>query len=816
MLRNYIKVAVRALLRNKLTSVINISGLALAMACSLLIYIFIQDELSYDQYHSNVENIYRVTRSFHSAEGEVNLHLPSVAPPIGPLLKNDFGEIRDMARVINFSSVLSLEEDGRLTMSETEKVFVSEPAILKIFDIEVVNGNPEQSLSRPFTIMLSEKAAMRYFGTLNAIGKRLRSDNKFDIEVTGVFKDFPSQSHWHPEFLISFSTFDDDRVYGRTNLETNWGNNAFTTYLLLEEGVNPAKLESSFPEFLDKHFGSYARTNWDVGADWKASSITTLYLQRLADIHLYSHLDDEIEPNGNIRNVYMMGIIAVFIILIACFNFINLSTARASKRAKEVGLRKVVGAVRTQLVFQYLTESILITTLSLVLALAIALVGLDVLNSFTGKQMTLAVLLQPAFLLVILLFTTIIGILAGIYPAFIVSGFKPALSLKGQLGSVGGKIGLRRVLVVSQFSISIVLIIATFVTFQQLDYLNSAELGYSKDQVITLRAYPEVNESFDAFYNEITRSSAVKNATRSSRIPTGRLLDSYGVAKISDGKNLIASTLDLKTVVVDPEFFPTYDIGIIAGRNFSKSIQTDDSLAFIINDAAAKALGWTNYQSHIDEEFEYANVRGKLIGIVRDFHFESLHQEIVPMIFIGSNNFGFLSIKIAGQKEKEALAHIEKVWKQFLPARPFDYSFLDENYQALYNAEQKQSTLFTVFAGLAIFIASLGLFGLATFNAMQRMKEIGIRKVLGASVGQILGLLSKEIVLLILVSNLLAWPLAWYLMTEWLNTFAYHIDMNLLVYVAAAFVAVMIAMVTVSAQTFNAATSNPARTLKYE
>jgi putative ABC transport system permease protein len=692
---------------------------------------------------------------------------------------------------------------------------MAEPDLFKILDIYVLSGNPEVSLAKPFTVMLSEKTALRYFNTTNVIGKRLRSNNQADLEVVGVYQDFPQQSHFHPEFLVSFSTMEDDNIYGRRRLETNWGNNSFGTYILMAEGVDPSKVEARFPEFLDKHFGNYARTNWGVPADWKASKATRLYLQKLTDIHLTSHLDDELEANGDIQNVYMMGVIGLFIILIACFNFINLSTARAVKRAKEVGLRKVVGAIKKQLVFQYLTESVLIALLSLIFAIAISSIGLNLLNSFTGKNLTINLFTDPLFVGGTLIFAIIIGSLAGAYPAFVISGFKPASTLKGQHGSIGGKSTLRRGLVVAQFSISIILIIATVVTFQQLQYLNTRDLGYSKSQVITLPMYPEIGQSYDAFYNEVTKSSLIKNVGRSSRIPTRRLLDSYGGARVLDSGKLVGATMDLKTIAVDPDFFDTYSIPMVVGRNFSKEIATDDSLAFIINEAAARALGWTNLKDHVNEDFEYAETLGKLIGIVKDFHFESLHQEIVPMIFLASNRFGSISIKLSGNTG-DAIAHVQNVWKQFAPARPFDYQFLDETYEALYDAEQKQAKLFTAFSGLAIFIASLGLFGLATFNAMQRVKEIGIRKVLGATVPQIFGLLSKEIVILILVANFLAWPVAYYFMGEWLSGFAYHIDMNIFVYIGSAFVAVLIAIITISAQTLKAATSNPAQTLKYE
>ncbi|HOO10501.1 MAG TPA: FtsX-like permease family protein, partial [Cyclobacteriaceae bacterium] len=479
------------------------------------------------------------------------------------------------------------------------------------------------------------------------------------------------------------------------------------------------------------------------------------------------------------------------------------------------GLRKVVGAIRGQLITQYLSESVLITLLAMVLSLAFAFMGLEWLNSFTQKELALHLFQQPLLLAGLITASVAIGLLAGIYPAFIVSGYRPALTLKGQQGSARGKGAIRKVLVVSQFSISVALLIATAITIQQLSYLNSKDLGFDKDQVVTLSYFSELQPNYDAFYNELMRSSGIKNAGRSSRIPTGRLLDSQGAPRIAMGDSLVNTEITTKNVRVDESFFPTYNIPFVAGRNFSKSIGTDDSLAFIVNETAAKAYGLATPEEGINRDFSYGGVTGKLIGVVKDFHFESLHQGIIPIVF-HQGGFNTISVKIAGNNLQEGLQQIEKVWREFLPNRPFEYQFLDQRYQQLYEAEQDQSHLFTIFSGLAIFIACLGLFGLATFNTLQRVKEIGIRKVLGASVASILRLLSKEIVVLILVANLIAWPVAWYFMNKWLDTFAYHVDMGLLVYLLAGAVAVLVALVTVSSQTIKAAMTNPSNTLRYE
>ena len=788
------------------------------MACCILIFLYITDETSYDQHHSKADRIYRITRDFISQDGITNLRLANVAPPIGPLIKSDFGEVEVMARTINYGLVIGLEENGQLNKNFSEdNLFVVEPDLFKIFDIEMITGEVPTALERPFTIMLSERTAKKFFNDgENPVGKRLRADSQFDLEITGIFKDFPEQSHFHPEYLVSFSTLENDAVYGRTGLETNWGNNAFGTYVLLAKGTDPAKLENRLPEFINRHFGTYAIANFGAPADFDASKGTKLHVQKVSDIHLHSHHADELEVNGNINNVYMMGVIALFIILIACFNFINLSTARATKRAKEVGLRKVVGADRSQLIFQYLSESIVTALLSLVLSLGIVQLTIGWLNRFTNKALTLN-LLDPAFVTGIIVGTLLIGMLAGIYPAFVLSGFKPALTLKGK-GVSQGKGLVRKVLVVSQFAISIILIIATVITLQQLNYLNDRTLGYDKDQIITIPFYSELNDHYEAFREKIVSSASIKNVGRSSRVPTGRLLDSAGSASVLEGDSLVPTQINLKMVAADFDFFDTYGIAMKVGREFSREFPTDDSLSFIINETAAREIGFKSLEDVIGQEFRYGGTTGKLVGIVQDFHFESLHQAIVPMIFYGrrSNGYGVISIKIAAADRQEGIQHIETVWKEFLPARPFGYNFISDYYRDLYQAETDQNHLLVLFSVLAIFIACLGLFGLATHSTLQRIKEIGIRKALGASVPSILKLLSKEIVILIALANLIAWPLAWYFMNQWLETFAYHISINLLIFLIAGILAVGIALFTVSFQTLRAARTNPSNTLRSE
>jgi putative ABC transport system permease protein len=725
-------------------------------------------------------------------------------------LKNDFTDFEEVVRTLNTRGLFAYREEGiEVKAFNEDKTYYAEPGLFNVFDIDVVEGNSDKALTEPFKVMLSESAARKFFGNEPAMGKQLRAANRYDVEVTGVFKNFPSHSHFHPEILVSFSTLQDSTIYGARRLETNWGNNSFGTYVLVKEPFDKSRTELQFPAFLDKHMGPLAAArNLPM-----PSSFTHLYLQKLTDIHLYSHLDSEEETNGNITNVYMMGVIGIFIVLIACFNFINLSTARATKRAKEVGMRKVAGALKTQLIIQYLSESVLIAAIAMFASIAISWFALQWLNNFTQKSLTLDLLHNGTLALGLPGFAIFVGILAGLYPAFVISGFKPSLILKGQLAQ--GKGSIRKTLVVLQFAISIVLLIATAVTFQQLNFLNNRPLGYDKDQIITLRLFNELTENYDAFYNELLKHSSIKNASRSSRVPTGRLLDSQGSAQIQKGDSMAAGDIIMKYVTTDYDFFDTYGIPLAAGRNFSKEIKSDDSVAFILNEASVKMLGLTN-EEIVNRDIQYGGIRGKVIGVVHDFHFESLHEEIIPVIFQPGRFYNAISVKSAGNNMQETLDHIEKVWKQFLPNRPFEYQFLSEQYNQLYESEKKQGQLFTIFAGLAIIIACLGLFGLATFNTLQRVKEIGIRKVLGASVPHILTLLSKEIVVLVLVANLVAWPVAWFFMNEWLNGFAYRIQLNPLVFVLSMTIAIIIALITVSTQTIKAALTNPSNTLRYE
>jgi len=612
--------------------------------------------------------------------------------------------------------------------------------------------------------------------------------------------------------LLSFNTLKDSTIYGEENLRRGWGNNSFFTYLLMYDNFSPEKMIARFPAFIDKRMAGQEY----VGQ--QASKFTKLGLQKLTDIHLYSHTDYEAEPNSDISRVYIFSAIALFILLIACINYMNLSTARSALRAREIGIRKVIGARRKELITQFLGESVLICWAAILLAAVITFFALPWLNKITGQELLFDTLLRPGIIIVLFLIPFVVGILSGLYPALFLSSFQPVKTLKGLFKVGGSSISFRKVLVIVQFSIGIILIITTIIVFEQLHFIQKKSLGFDKERVVTMAYTTEVGRQYESFRNEILQNSAFKSMTRSSRIPTGRLLDNMGAYTLN-GDSLQPVVTDIKFVSSDHDFTSTFGIPMISGRYFSRDYGTDTA-SFVINESSVKALGWKNASEAVGKDFKYGNQRGHIIGVINDFHFESMHQAIVPMIMVmfppSQSYYNNLSIKITGNNISSALSHLEKTWKKYFPETPVDYTFLDENFDRLYQAEQRQATLFTSFACIAIFIACLGLFGLSAFAISQRIKEIGIRKVLGADVSTIVTLLSKDFLKLVAIAALLAFPVAWYFMNNWLQDFAYRINMPWWVFIIAGVTAGFIALVTISFQAIKAAVANPVKSLRTE
>jgi putative ABC transport system permease protein len=809
MIRNYLKIAIRNLVKHKFISFINLFGLTVGLTCCFLILVYILHELSYDKYNKNAENIYRVERTFLNPEtGDKSLELGSIAPPFAPLLVNDFKEIKTLTRLLS-SGNTSFKYKEKIF--NEQNVFFADENLFHVFNVNIVRGNPSKALNDPYSVMLTVEMAKKYFGNDDPLNKMIMLDNQLTCKVTGVYKAFPANAHLHPAVMISFNTLKDSAVYGEEGLRTNWGNNSFLTYIELPDNYDPKKLETQLPAFQNRHIKE-GNDNKFKPSDW-----SKLTLKKLTDIHLYSHTDYEAEENGDIKRVYIFSAIALFILLIACINYMNLSTARSVLRAKEIGVRKVVGASRRELIAQFLSESVLLSWVGALLAFGLVWLTLPWLNKLSGQFLTIDTLLNWKIIIPILIVPFIVGILSGIYPAMFLSSFQPIRVLKGFMKVGGVNISFRKVLVVAQFSISIILIIATAIAFQQLRYIQNKSLGFDKNHVINFSYTSALNNSFESFKNELLSNTSVQSVSRSSRIPGGRLLDAMG-SQINNGDSLAPTKADIKFVVVDEGFVPTFGLKPVAGRNFSKQFGMDTA-AFLINEAATRALGLKSINEAIGKQFQYGGRKGQLAGVINDFHFESLHQRILPMVFFmptGTGGFGNLSIKIAGNNIPGALAHIESIWKKYLPDIPYDYSFLDNRFERLYESEQRQKTIFTVFACIAIFIACLGLFGLSAFAISQRIKEIGIRKVLGANVRSIVTLLSGDFLKLVGIAAVIAFPVAWYFMHRWLEDFAYRIDIPWWVFVIAGIIAAIVAFITISFQAFKAATANPVKNLRTE
>jgi putative ABC transport system permease protein len=801
MFSNYLKIAYRNIKKHLGYSLINVAGLAIGMACCILILLFVFDELSYDKFHENHDRIYRVTRKWFNADGVVNLHLGHVAPPVAPLLENDFPEIAHAVRIVGAGGLLVGNETA---FYEEPRLYFAEEDVFEVFNFDMIVGDPSTALKDPFAIVITDEMAERYFGSEDPIGKSLTiktASQQADMKVTGVIKPLPHNSHFHPNLLGSFKTY--EAVVGDEELQS-WTSNNYATYLLMTEGYNIDLLKSQLDPFIDRHYGE------------GRSERTKLELQRLTDIHLYSHLDSEIEANSDITYVYIFSIIALFILLIACVNFMNLATARSAGRAKEVGLRKVVGAQRPQLIRQFLSESIITAVLSLVIALGIVLLALPKFNQFIGRELSLNVSTNISLLISLFFIAIFVGLVSGMYPAAFLSAFKPVRVLKGNL-DVGKKgFSFRTVLVVFQFAISIILIICVGVVSSQLDYIRTRNLGFDKEQVVVLPSSPPIISRLEGFKTRLLQNPNILNISAAKRVPSGRLLDSAG-ARVMRGETSEPVNFRIAQLRVDYDYIPTFKIELAAGRNFSREMGTDPTQSFIINEMAAKRIGWESPEEAIGKGFGYGSRNGQIIGVVKDFHFESLHQEISPIVmFLSKTDLSQISIRISPENIPQTMAFLKDIWAEMRPDFPFSYYFIDENFDQLYRSEEKLGRIFSVFAFLSVLIGCLGLFGLASYSAERRTKEIGIRKVLGASASGITVLLSKEFTKWVLLANVIAWPAAYLIMSRWLQSFAYRAGMSVGIFLLAGGIAWIIAFLTVSYQAIKASIADPITALKYE
>ncbi len=800
MFQNYLKIALRNLTRHKGYSLINVLGLSVGVACCVLIGLFVHDEFRVDRFHSKRDRIYKLLHEMRNDDGTRDMGF-GTSGAAGPALKKDYSEIETVVRYLSWDYIWTKYKDRKFH----QRFCLTDPDFLEVFDFELAMGDRATVLSEPLSILVTQATARRFFGDADPIGKVLVVDDRYMggvYTITGVLKDVPRQSTMQFDIVCAtVNTYWTRNVFEKWAVDSTW--RPADNYILLREGADAKALEAKLPEFMARYMGD------------EIVEKSTYFLQPLERIYLYSKVDYGISFYSDITYIYLFAIIGLFILLIACINFMNLATARSARRAREVGLRKVVGAYRSQLIRQFLGETFLTVLLAAIFSLVIVKLSLPLLNDFVQKTIalegqTLGYALGGLFVL-----TVLVSVFAGAYPALFLSNFRPVLVLKGTLVSGARSGQLRQILVVFQFAISTFLIASTYVVYQQLNYVRNKNLGLDKNLMVTTGLFGTDRRLTDDYLNVknefLKHPNILKASASHSTMGYGGQLDRV----YPEGKG--SEDWRMRVLGVDEAFLDTYDLKLIAGRNFSLAVTTDTSQAFILNETAVKRLGWTE---PIGKAFGWSaqnRERGFVIGVVKDFHNRSLHEIIRPVaIAMWQPKFNVLTLKIRGENIEETLEYIGEVWKKYIPEKPFEYRFLDENLARFYFAEQRIGTLVTVFAGLAIVVACLGLFGLAAFTAEQRTKEIGIRKTLGASSFSIVRLLAREFVILVLLADVIAFPLAYWAMSAWLAGFAYRIDLDALVFVLSGLLTIAIAIMTVSTQAMRAALTDPATALRYE
>lgn len=800
MLRNYLTVAIRNLLRYPAYTLINIVGLAIGLASCMLILRYVWDELSYDRYHPHVDRVYRVVDDIESAGQTVR----TAGSPSGwgPALKRDFPEIELFARVRGTTSVWFIMHEERRYYEK--KVIWADAALLDMFSIPLVAGNPRTALTEPYSIVISEEMAFKYFGDEDPMGKVLRADNVWDFTVTGVMRNIPANSHLRPDMIMSLVTR--NALYPDSLDEWEMHENRYT-YVRLHENASPQDLEAQLPAFVERN---------KTGRLRDSSKVLRPSLQPLVDIHLHSHRDSEFEPNGDIRYVALFLVIAFLIPLIACINFVNLATARSAMRAREVGVRQVMGANRPQLLGQFLGEAILMTGLAMILAVALAHLALPGVNALAGKQLDFA--LSNGWVLGTLAAgILVIAVVTGSYPAFYLSGFLPTEVLKGSLKSGTQGMGLRQTLVVIQFAMSIFLLVSTAVIYDQLEYIQDMRLGFNKEHVMVIPITGQAQrENTRLLRQRLAQLPGVVGMATTGGVPGDQSPRIMAVRsdEMNPEDNLIVSVFDS-----DDQFLEVMEIGLVAGRNFPAEWGRDTTMVVLLNETAAHKLGWQAPPDAIGmlvEWIEYGGLKGRVRGVMKDFHLQSIHEEIEPILLIHyPNDFSDILIRIRPENLSDTIGRIEEAWRDVDPLYPLAYTFLDEDFDSLYRGERQLGTVFAVFAFLAIFVACLGLLGLASFSIQQRTREIGIRKVLGAAVWDIVLLLSKDFMKYVLLSNVIAWPLAYLAMAQWLQNYAYAAGINYVWFIAGGIVALAIAWLTIGAHALAAAGRNPVDALRH-
>jgi putative ABC transport system permease protein len=814
MLSSFLQIALRNFTKRKGYSILNLIGLTIGITCCLLIFEYVAYERSFDGYNTNGGRIFRVQESDYQA-GRFVSNWATTSPAVGPTLKREMPEVENVCRLIQYQILLS-NASQRVNGFE-HKCYAADTSVFSVLQLSLLQGNPATALKGINKVILAEATARKYFGSENPIGKTLamrNGGNSRVLEVTGVFKTLPANSHLVLDVLLSYPTFSD--LVGRFNkaddpTETSWGWNDYYTYVLLKPGTNWHAFEAKLPDFMNRHNNGLAENK-------ARNDYITLQLYKLTDIHLYSHYQEEAEANGDGQSVSFLFLIAFFIAAIAWINYINLATARSLERAKEVGVRKVLGALRTDLIRQFLVESLLLNGAALVLALGITWVATPLFNQLTGRAIHQVPLLYWEIFAVLFVCGTF---LSGIYPAFVLSRYHPVAVLKGLFkNSAGGQL-LRKGLIIGQFTASILLIAGTIIVYRQVHYMRSQQLGVKIDQTVVLNGVESMQDSayrqiYPAFRQAMLRLKDVKNIAGSSNVMGQEITWSTSWQRLGTGSKTNYTLLHLG---IDYDFIANYGLKVIAGRPFSMDFPTDKK-GVILNETAVKALGFAKPadalgkmlhgdQSSIDTVH--------VVGVVADYHHEGLQKAIPPMaILLRTGAVGYYSIRIGTANTPQALAGIKRVWDQFYPNDPFHYFFLDEFFDQQYAENQRFGTVFGLFAGLAIIIACLGLLGLSAYNVIQRTKEIGIRKVLGASVRHLLFILSRDFLLLVAVAFLVAVPVTWWVMHSWLQGFAYRIPIGWWTFGLAGVVVFSIALLTVGFQALSAALANPVKSLRTE
>jgi putative ABC transport system permease protein len=809
MLKNYFKTALRNLWKNKGFSAINIAGLAIGLATCLLMIIYVVDELSYDRYNKKADRIYRLDGEIKF--GDNHFILAAAPAPQGPAMIHDYPEVEKQVRFRSNGGLLIRKGNQNI---QEDKVIYADSSVFDVFTLPMIAGDPHKALLAPHTVVITEKIAKKYFNNVAAaIGSTLLVSDSINYKVTGVIRDMPLQSHFNYDFFVSI--YENQQL----NRSDQWLNNNFNTYVLLREGADAKKLEAKLPGMVLKYVGPLIKSAVNMSMDDfnKGGGYVRFTMTPLTAIHLHSNKTGELGPNGSMQYVYIFSAIAAFILLIACVNFMNLSTAKSSNRAKEVGVRKVLGSLRPQLIFQFIMESILISLISMILALLIALALLPYFNQLAAKQMEIGLFTRPWLAPGLLGLVIVVGLLAGSYPALFLSSFRPIAVLKG-IKSTGFRSGwLRNSLVVFQFGISIFLIVGTVVIYSQLNYIRTKELGFNRDHVLIIQNTNSLGNRIKAYRDELLGLQGVQGVTVSGFLPTAdsRNNDVYFLSPAVDPKTAIS----LQSWPVDEQYIPVLGMKIVAGRNFSKEFPSD-STGLVINETAARMMGYgdpinKNLYRFQDVDLKKLKVL-HIVGVMKDFNFNSLREVVTPLGFMLDSDKGNMALRINSGNIPRLIAGAEEKWKDIAPGQPFAYSFMDDDFNALYRSEQRMGKISLSFSLLAIFIACLGLFGLTAYAAEQRTKEIGIRKVLGATVTNIIGLLSADFLKLVCLAALITFPFAWWAMHSWLQDFAYRIGISWKVFALAAVMAAGIALLTVSFQAFKAALANPVKSLRTE